>query len=65
MTGGPEQEPTPVDLAPQAPLDQTTAPIDHLQEGLGDDVPLDQTRSEMRVFLGSQDIPERRVPRES
>ena len=59
----PEEGEGPVDKAPEVPLDQTTAPIDHLQEGISDDVPLDQTRSEMRPFLGTQDVPERRVRR--
>lgn len=53
----------PIDKAHEVPLDQTPAPIDHLQEGNSDDVPLDQTRSEMRPFLGTQGVPERRVRR--
>lgn len=57
----PEERPEPRDAAPDAPLDQTNPLIDHLQEGLvEDDVPLDQTRSEMREFLGSQDFPGRK-----
>jgi hypothetical protein len=47
------------DPSPETPLDQTTAPLDQIQEGdITGDVPLDQTRSEMRPFLGSRDIPE-------
>lgn len=53
----PEERQEPVDVAPEVPLDQTTAPIDYLQEGPTGDAPLDQTRSEMREFLGSQDVP--------
>lgn len=57
----PEERPEPVDVAPDVPLDQTKSLIDHLQEGLVEDgVPLDQTRSEMREFLGSQDFPRRK-----
>jgi hypothetical protein len=57
----PEERPEPRDVAPGVPLDQTKPLIDHLQEGLvEDDVPLDQTRSEMRDFLGSQDLPGRK-----
>lgn len=52
-----------VDGAPEVPLDQTTAPIDRVQEGTSDDVPLDQTRSEMRPFLGSEGVPAHRVRR--
>lgn len=53
----PEPKPDPVDVAPDTPLDQTTAPIDYLQEGLTGDVPLDQTRAEMREVLGSEGPP--------
>jgi hypothetical protein len=35
----PEEKPKPVDAAPDEPLDQTTPPIDQLQEGLVDDAP--------------------------
>jgi len=57
----PEERPEPVDVAPDVPLDQTKSLIDHLQEGLVEDgVPLDQTRSEMREFLGAQDFPRRK-----
>jgi hypothetical protein len=60
----PEERQEPVNLAPEVPLDQTTAPIDYLQEGLIGDVPLDQTRAEMREVLGSEGIPPiRRRPR--
>lgn len=59
-----EDRQEPVDVAPEVPLDQATAPIDYLQEGLTGEVPLDQTRSEMREFLGSQGVPPvRRYPR--
>jgi hypothetical protein len=51
----PQERPEPVSVAPDVPLDQTAAPIDYLQEGVTGEVPLDQTRSEMREFLGSQD----------
>ena len=54
---GPNERPEPVDPAPDVPLDQTTAPIDYVQEGLVGDTPLDQTRSEMREVLGSEGIP--------
>lgn len=50
-----ERTPEPVDVAPETPLDQTTPPIDHLQEDLVDEVPLDQTRAEVREVLGSRD----------
>jgi len=60
---GPGERSDPADTAPEVPLDQTTAPIDHLQEGLVDDVPLDQTRSEMREVLGSEGVPEPRTHR--
>jgi hypothetical protein len=53
----PEERQEPVNVAPEVPLDQTTAPIDYLQEGLSGDVPLDQTRAEMREVLGSEGIP--------
>jgi hypothetical protein len=53
----PEERPEPVNVAPEVPLDQTTAPIDYLQEGLTGDVPLDQTRAETREFLGSEGVP--------
>lgn len=60
----PEERQEPVNVAPEVPLDQTTAPIDYLQEGLSGDVPLDQTRAEMREVLGSEGIPpSRRRPR--
>ncbi len=60
----PEERQEPVNVAPEVPLDQTTAPIDYLQEGLTGDVPLDQTRAEMREVLGSQGVPPvRRHPR--
>jgi hypothetical protein len=59
----PEERPESADAGPDAPLDQTTPLIDHLQEGpVGDDVPLDRTRPEMREFLGSEgseDAPKR------
>jgi hypothetical protein len=57
MTDPQEKRPYPVDAAPDVPLDQTSAPIDYLQEGLTGDVPLDQTTSEMREFLGSDGPP--------
>jgi len=53
----PEDRQEPVDLAPEVPLDQTIAPIDYLQEGEVGDMPLDQTRSEMREVLGSEGAP--------
>jgi hypothetical protein len=59
MTGPGDKRPEPVDATPDVPLDQTSAPIDHLQEGLTGEVPLDQTSSEMREFLGSQGVPSR------
>lgn len=60
----PEERQEPVNVAPEVPLDQTTAPIDYLQEGLSGDVPLDQTRAEMREVLGSEGtMPSRRDPR--
>jgi hypothetical protein len=52
----PDERQEPVNVAPEVPLDQTTAPIDYLQEGPSGDVPLDQTRSEMREVLGSEGI---------
>jgi hypothetical protein len=58
----PEERQEPVNVAPEVPLDQTTAPIDYLQEGLTGDVPLDQTRAEMREVLGSQGVPPARRP---
>ena len=42
------------------PLDQTTAPVEHLQEGQGPEPPLDETQAEMREFLGSEEPPPRR-----
>jgi hypothetical protein len=57
MTDREEKRSEPVDVAPEVPLDQTSAPIDYLQEGLIGDVPLDQTISEMREFLGSDGLP--------
>jgi hypothetical protein len=60
----PGEHQEPVNVAPEVPLDQTTAPIDYLQEGLTGDIPLDQTRAEMREVLGSEGIPPtRRRPR--
>lgn len=61
---GPEERQEPVDVAPEVPLDQTGAPIDYLQEGISGEVPIDQTRSEMREVLGSEGVPPiRRHPR--
>lgn len=60
----PKERPEPVNVAPEVPLDQTTAPIDYLQEGLAGDMPLDQTQAETREFLGSEGVPPvRRRPR--
>jgi hypothetical protein len=61
-------EPNGDEAAPQAPpevpLDQSTAPIDQMLEGLNDDTPLDQTRSEIRQVLGSeQPDADRQAPR--
>jgi len=53
----PEERQEPVNVPPEVPSDQTTAPIDYLQEGLTGDIPLDQTRAEMREVLGSEGIP--------
>lgn len=53
----PEEREEPVNLAPEVPLDQTQAPVDNLQEGPLGEVPLDQTRSEMRKVLGSEGVP--------
>jgi hypothetical protein len=52
----PREREEPVNVAPDVPLDQTTAPIDYLQEGPLGEVPLDQTRSEMREVLGSEGV---------
>jgi hypothetical protein len=54
----PEERQEPVDVAPEVPLDQTTARIDYLQEGLTGETPLDQTRSEMQKVLGSEGVPQ-------
>lgn len=60
----PEEREEPVQLAPEVPMDQTTAPVDNLQGGPLGEVPLDQTRSEMREVLGSEGVPSfRRRPR--
>jgi hypothetical protein len=61
----PGKSPEPVDAAPDVPLDQTTPPIDQLQEGLIDNVPLDQTRAETREILGSEGVPSPRPHRRS
>jgi hypothetical protein len=60
---GPEEREEPIDLAPEEPLDQTTAPIDYLQEGSSGEVPLDQARSEIRQVFGSEGVLSRRRPR--
>jgi hypothetical protein len=53
----PEEREGSADPSPEMPLDQTTAPLDHLQEGLTGEVPLDQTRAEMHKVLGSEGVP--------
>lgn len=55
----PSERPEPSETSPEAPLDQTTAPIDYLQEGRIEDTPLDQTRAEMQQVLGSEGVPAR------
>jgi hypothetical protein len=52
----PGEREEPVNVAPEVPLDQTTAPIDYLKKGPLGEVPLDQTRSEMREVLGSEGV---------
>lgn len=57
MTDPADKSSEPVDVALDVPLDQTSAPIDYLQEGPTGAVPLDQTISKMRQVLGSEGLP--------
>lgn len=67
MSGPKDQRPDPGEAAPDGPpLDETTPPIDQQQRGgeIPDFEPLDKTTAEMREFLGSEGVPEHRVPRD-
>jgi hypothetical protein len=53
----PKETPEPADAAPDAPLNETTPPIDVQQKGAepSDLETLDKTTPKMDSFLGSQD----------
>lgn len=59
---GPEEKPKSGDDPPEAPLNETTPPIDLQQKGLdpSDLEQLENSTPEMREFLGSQNRPRRR-----
>lgn len=53
-----EKKPNSEDRPSEAPLNETTAPIEHLEKGGDKQVPLDRTISEMKDFMGSEAPPD-------
>jgi hypothetical protein len=67
MSDPKDQHADPGEAAPSGPpLDETTPPIDQQQRGgeIPGFEPLDKTTAEVREFLGSAGVPERRVRRD-